>query len=175
MPFIVRWPGKVAAGATFGAPTAHVDLFPTLLEIAGAPAPRQALDGESLLPLLVGKSAALKREAIFQHFPGYLGSGPGLWRTTPVSVVQMGDWKLMQYLEDGHLELYNLADDLGETKNLATANPAKAKELLARLEAWRQETRAALPTPNKGGAGKDAGTAPTAKKAGKGKAAAGEK
>jgi len=78
-------------------------------------------------------------------------------------------------LEDGRLELYNLADDLGETKNLATANPAKAKELLARLEAWRQETRAALPTPNKGGAGKDAGTAPATKKAGKGKAAAGGK
>jgi arylsulfatase A-like enzyme len=175
VPFIVRWPGKVAAGATFGAPTAHVDLFPTLLEIAGAPAPRQALDGESLLPLLVGKSAALKREAIFQHFPGYLGSGPGLWRTTPVSVVQMGDWKLMQYLEDGHLELYDLAGDLGEKTNLAATNPAKAKELLGRLEAWRQETNAALPTPNKGGAGKDAGAAPAAKKAGKGKANAGGK
>jgi hypothetical protein len=81
----------------------------------------------------------------------------------------------MQYLEDGHLELYDLAGDLGEKTNLAATNPAKAKELLARLEAWRLETRAALPTPNKGGAGKDAAAAPAAKKAGKGKANAGGK
>jgi len=70
----------------------------------------------------------------------------------------------MEYLEDGHLELYNLKEDLGETKNLATTNPDKAKEMLERLNAWRKETNAPMPTPNKPG---DA--APTAKKAGKGK------
>ena len=166
VPFIVRWPGKVAAGSSLGTPTAHVDLFPTLLELSGAAKPRQVLDGESLLPLLLGKSSTLKRDAIFQHFPGYLGSGTGLWRTTPVSLIQMGDWKLMEYLEDGHLELYNLKDDLGETKNLATTNPDKAKELLERLNAWRKETNAPMPTPNKGEAG---AAAPSAKKAGKGK------
>jgi arylsulfatase A-like enzyme len=149
VPFIVRWPGKIAAGATLDTPTVHVDLFPTLLELAGAPKPRQTLDGESLVPLLLGKATGLRRDAIFQHFPGYLGSGPGLWRTTPVSVVQMGDWKLMEYLEDGHLELYDLKADLGETRNLATAEPAKAKELLDRLNAWRKETQAPMPTPNK--------------------------
>jgi arylsulfatase A-like enzyme len=170
VPFIVRWPGKIPAGAALGTPTAHVDLFPTLLELSGAAKPRQPLDGESLLPLLLGKSPTLKRDAIFQHFPGYLGSGPGLWRTTPVSLIQQGDWKLMEYLEDGHLELYNLKDDLGETKNLATANPDKAKELHARLIAWRQETHAPMPTPNKPGAGE---AAPAAKQAGKGKKKAG--
>jgi len=167
VPFIVRWPGKVAAGSALGTPTVHVDLFPTLLELSGAAKPRQALDGESLLPLMLGKSSTLKRDAIFQHFPGYLGSGNGLWRTTPVSLVQMGDWKLLEYLEDGRLELYNLKDDLGETKNLATTNPDKAKELHERLIAWRKETKAPMPTPNKVEAG-----APAAadKKAGKGKA-----
>jgi arylsulfatase A-like enzyme len=164
VPFIVRWPGKVAAGAALGTPTAHVDLFPTLLELSGAAKPRQVLDGESLLPLLLGKSSTLKRDAIFQHFPGYLGSGAGKWRTTPVSLIQMGDWKLMEYLEDGHLELYNLKDDLGETKNLASTNPDKAKELHQRLIAWRKETNAPMPTPNKGEA-----AAPAAKKSGKGK------
>jgi hypothetical protein len=119
---------------------------------------------------MLGKAPSLKRDAIFQHFPGYLGSGPGLWRTTPVSLIQQGDWKLMEYLEDGHLELYNLKDDLGETKNLATANPDKAKELHARLIAWRQETHAPMPTPNKPGAGE---AAPAAKQAGKGKKKAG--
>jgi arylsulfatase A-like enzyme len=166
VPFIVRWPGKIPAGAALGTPTAHVDLFPTLLELSGAAKPRQPLDGESLVPLLLGKSPTLKRDAIFQHFPGYLGSGPGLWRTTPVSLIHAGDWKLMEYLEDGHLELYNLKDDLGETKNLATANPDKAKELHERLMAWRQETNAPMPTPNKPGADE---AAPAAKKTGKGK------
>ena len=170
VPFIVRWPGKVAAGSALGAPTAHVDLFPTLLELAGAAKPRQVLDGESLLPVMLGKAPSLKRDAIFQHFPGYLGSGPGLWRTTPVSLIQQGDWKLMEYLEDGHLELYNLKDDLGETKNLATANPDKAKELHERLIAWRKETKAPMPTPNKPGADE---AAPAAKKTGKGKKKAG--
>jgi arylsulfatase A-like enzyme len=167
VPFIVRWPGKVAAGSALGTPTVHVDLFPTLLELSGAAKPRQALDGESLLPLMLGKSSTLKRDAIFQHFPGYLGSGNGLWRTTPVSLVQMGDWKLMEYLEDGRLELYNLKDDLGETKNLATANPDKAKELHERLIAWRKETKAPMPSPNKVEAG---APAPAEKNAGKGKA-----
>ncbi|MEY4776279.1 MAG: Arylsulfatase [Verrucomicrobiota bacterium] len=167
VPFIVRWPGKVAAGSALGTPTVHVDLFPTLLELSGAAKPRQALDGESLLPLMLGKSSTLKRDAIFQHFPGYLGSGNGLWRTTPVSLVQMGDWKLMEYLEDGRLELYNLKDDLGETKNLAAANPDKAKELHERLIAWRKETKAPMPSPNKVEAG---APAPAEKKAGKGKA-----
>jgi arylsulfatase A-like enzyme len=170
VPFIVRWPGKIAAGSALGAPTAHVDLFPTLLEIAGAPRPRQSLDGESLLPMLLGKTTSPRRDAIFQHFPGYLGSGPGLWRTTPVSVIQSGDWKLLEFLEDGHLELYNLKDDLGETRDLAATNPARAKELHDRLNAWRRETNAPMPTPNQLGAGQTKGPNPAAKKAGKGKA-----
>ena len=164
VPFIVRWPGKIATGSLLDTPTTHVDLFPTLLELSGAAKPRQVLDGESIVPLLTSKTATLKRDAIFQHFPGYLGSGSGLWRTTPVSLVQSGDWKLMEFLEDGHLELYNLKDDLGETKNLATTHPDKTKELHARLIAWRKETNAPMPTPNKVEA-----AAPAAKKASKGK------
>ena len=147
-PFIVRWPGVTKPGSTSDVPTAHVDIFPTFLEIASAPKPRQVLDGESIVKLFRDPTAKLQRDAIFQHFPGYLGSGPGLWRTTPVSLIQSGDWKLMEYLEDGHLELYNLRNDIGETKNLAKENPDKAKELLARLVAWRAEVKAPMPTPN---------------------------
>ena len=129
-------------------PTIHVDLYQTFLEIGAAPKPQQVLDGESLVKLFRDPAAQLQRDAIFQHFPGYLGSGPGLWRTTPVSLVQMGDWKLMEYLEDGHLELYNLRADLGEKKNLAKEMPDKAKELHARLLAWRKAINAPMPTPN---------------------------
>ncbi|HSH93158.1 MAG TPA: sulfatase, partial [Roseimicrobium sp.] len=72
-PFIVRWPGVTKAGSTCDVPTIHVDLFPTMLELATAPKPRQVLDGESLVKLFRDPAAKLKRDAIFQHFPGYLG------------------------------------------------------------------------------------------------------
>ncbi len=149
-PFIVRWPGITPAASTCNLPTIHVDIYPTLLEIATAPNPRHVLDGESLAKLFRNPEAKLNRDAIYQHFPGYLGSGPGLWRTTPVSLVQVGDWKLMEFLEDGRLELYNLADDIGETKNLAKENAVKAKELHDRLIAWRNEVHAPMPTKNNG-------------------------
>ena len=151
VPLIVRWPGVVKAGGIVSVPTIHVDVYPTLLEIAKAPKPRQVLDGQSLVPLLRDSEAKLAREAIYQHFPGYLGSGPGKWRTTPVSTVQAGDWKLMEFLEDGHLELYNLGDDLGESRNLAGAMPEKAAELRLKLLAWRKEVKAPMPGKNQAG------------------------
>jgi arylsulfatase A-like enzyme len=125
-----------------------VDLFPTLLEITSTPMPKQILDGESLVPLLKEPSAKLKRPAIFQHFPGYLGQGPGSWRATPVTTIQSGDWKLMEFLEDKRIELYNLKDDIGETHNLAEKAPEKAAELLKMLHDWRKEIKAPMPTPN---------------------------
>ncbi len=149
-PFIVRWPSITKPGSTCNVPTIHVDIFPTMLELASAPNPRQVLDGESLVKLFQNPSGQLKRDAIFQHFPGYLGAGADNWRTTPVSLVQIGEWKLMEFLEDGRLELYNLANDIGETKNLAKENPDKAKELHARLVAWRAEVNAPMPTKNEG-------------------------
>jgi arylsulfatase A-like enzyme len=148
VPMIVRWPGVTKPASTCQTPTIHVDLFPTFLEIAAAPNPRQALDGESLVPLFRNPEGTLKRGAIFQHFPGYLGAGPNAWRTKPVSLVQSGDWKLMEFLEDGRLELYNLADDIGESTNLAERMPEKADQLHACLVAWRKQIQAPMPTNN---------------------------
>lgn len=150
VPFIVRWPGVTQAGSACDTPALHLDIFPSLLEIAGAAAPRQVLDGESLAPLWRDPAAKLKRDAIFQHFPGYLGAGGDTWRTTPVSLIQSGDWKLMEFLEDGRLELYHLSDDIGETKNLAATEPEKAKSLHDRLVAWRAEVKAPMPKKNTG-------------------------
>ena len=164
VPLIVRWPKVVAAGGVNDTPTIHVDLYPTLLEIAGAPRPRQTLDGTSLVSLLRDPQAKLARDAIYQHFPGYLGAGANMWRTTPVSLIHKGDWKLMEFLEDGRLELYNLKDDLGETNNLAGSQPEKARELHAQLTQWRKSIEAPMPTRNKAG-----GESP--KKPGKKKAA----
>jgi len=148
VPFIVRWPAAIKAGGSCDVPTIHVDLFPTLLELASAPKPRQVLDGESLVSLMKNPASKLKRDAIFQHFPGYLGAGKDTWRTTPVSLIQSGEWKLMEFLEDSRLELYNLREDIGEKTNLATSNADKARELHDRLKAWRKDVGAPMPTEN---------------------------
>lgn len=148
-PFVVRWPGVTKAGSVCDVPAIHVDFFPTVLEMSGAPKPNQVLDGVSLVPLFKDPRASLNREAIYQHFPGYLGAGNNQWRTTPVGTIIAGDWKLMEFFEDGRLELYNLRDDIGETKNLATSEPSKAKELYDKMLHWRKEVGAKMPTPNK--------------------------
>jgi len=171
VPFIVRWPGVTKPSSTCDVPTIHVDIYPTFLDLAGASRPPQVLDGESLVPLFRDPAGQLAREAIFQHFPGYLGAGAEFWRTTPVSLVQAGDWKLMEFLEDGRLELYNLRNDLGESKNLAAEQPEKTKELHSRLLAWRASVNAPMPAKNQGGSS----AAPKAKGKGKGKKKAAER
>jgi len=147
--FIVRWPGKVRPGSACDVPTIHVDIYPTLTAVADGKLPeQQILDGESLVPLWLNPDAKLAREAIYQHFPGYLGAGGDTFRTLPVSLVQAGDWKLMEFIEDGRLELYNLREDIGESKNLAAMQPERAQELHAKLVAWRAAVKAPMPTPN---------------------------
>ena len=161
-PFIVRWPGKIAPGSLCDLPAIHVDVYPTLLDLAGVSPPKNyILDGESLVPLFKNSSASLKRDAIYQHFPGYLGAGPGSWRTTPVGIIEVGDWKLMEFFEDGRLELYNLKDDIGETANLTQKLPEKTQELHSKMLAWRTAIKAPMPTPNK----PDASVTPQTKKA----------
>jgi arylsulfatase A-like enzyme len=150
VPYIFRWPGRIPAATTCDTPINSVDLYPTLLEVAGAPTPASyTLDGASYLKLLnTGGKAALDRDAIYWHFPGYLGAGVGSWRTTPAGAIRSGDWKLIEFFEDGRLELYNLREDLGEKNNLATQQPEKTKELHAKLVAWRKQVGAPMPTKN---------------------------
>jgi arylsulfatase A-like enzyme len=149
VPYLFCWPGRIPPGTSCDQPITSVDLYPTLLEVAGAKPPADyILDGISYLSLLtsVAKSR-LDREAIYWHFPGYLGAGKGQWRTLPVGVVRAGDFKLMEFFEDGRLELYNLREDLGEKVNLADRMPDKVKDLQAGLRAWRTTVGAQLPAP----------------------------
>ncbi len=171
VPFIARWPGRIAPGSVCDTPTIHVDVYPTLVALAGGKMPAgQVADGESFAPLLRDPSAKLARAAIYQHFPGYLGAGVDQFRTLPVTIMQAGDWKLMEFLEDGRLELYNLREDIGEKRNLAAAQPERARAMLAQLQAWRAEIKAPMPTKNDA-----AREAPTKKKGGKRKQKAQEK
>lgn len=150
VPYVFRWPGHIPAGTTCDTPINSVDLYPTLLEVAGAPAPVDySLDGMSYLKLLTsGGKAILGRDAIYWHFPGYLGAGLGSWRTEPGGAIRSGDWKLIEFFEDNRVELYNLREDLGETNNLAAKLPDKARELHAKLVQWRQSIDAPMPTKN---------------------------
>ena len=147
VPYIFRWPGKIAAGTVCDEPINSVDLYPTLLELAGTKAETgYVLDGTSYLSLLTG-GANSKRAPLYWHFPGYLGASENTWRTTPAGAIRDGDWKLLEFFENGKLELYNLKDDMGERNNLAATQPAKLKELHEKLLLWRQQIGAPMPRP----------------------------
>jgi arylsulfatase A-like enzyme len=141
-PWIICAPGVTRPGSVCDVPVVSMDFYPTLLELAGLPLrPRQHCDAVSLVPLL--KGGTLARGPLFWHFPHYGNQGGA-----PGGAIREGDWKLIEWYEDGSLELFNLRTDLAERHNLAAAEPAKAKALHAKLSAWRQEANAVMPTPN---------------------------
>ena len=167
-PWIVRWTGVTSPGAVCSTPVINVDLFPTFLDVANAQkTDGMKLDGESLVPLMKGQTN-LHRSSIFWHFPGYLDDpvirGRELdvktgFRSRPVSVIRKGDWKLHFYHEEWQLEggrekldtnnaveLYNIADDIGEHHNLAASNKLKRDELLDDLLSWFKSATALVPT-----------------------------
>jgi arylsulfatase A-like enzyme len=151
VPFFVNWPGVVKAGKT-SVPITGVDLYPTLLGIAGAKRPNQVLDGVDLVPLFKGEVKDLDQRPLFWHFPCYLQSyqvtdeqRDPLFRTRPCSVIRKGRFKLHEYFEDGALELYDLVDDIRERKNLADEMPDKRDELHGLLKDWRKKVDAPVP------------------------------
>lgn len=156
-PFFIRWPEKIKAGSSCDTPVSNLDFYPTFCDVAGTPAPKgKILDGLSLIPLFEGK--ALAERSLFWHFPIYLqGYGKAdslgmkeaqdtLFRTRPGSAIRHGDWKLIEYFENGDFELYNLKQDIGEKTNLAKEHPEKLQELHTKLKNWRQELNAPVPT-----------------------------
>ena len=145
VPLIIRWPRHVRAGSVCRTPVTSNDFYPTLLEIAGVQGDRQhsaTLDGQSLVPLLRNPGASLNRDTLYWHYPHYYPT------TSPVSAIRKGDWKLLHYYEDDHVELYNLAEDLGETKDLTDEKPDLARQLKSQLDAWLKSVDAQQPRPN---------------------------
>lgn len=143
VPLIVKWPGAVAGGGVIDAPAITMDIYPTLLEIAGLPPrPDQHRDGLSLVPALLG-TGELDRRPLFFHFPHYHGSG-----NRPSGAVRIGDYKLIEWFEDGRIELYDLSTDIGESQDLAVERPEVAGELHDTLLKWRRSIGARMPTPN---------------------------
>ena len=136
VPFIIHWKGHLAAGKTDSRPIIQLDVLPTALAAAGIPVrPEWKLDGVELLPYLTGKVTGTPHEALY-------------WRLGGMMAIRKGDWKLVKTSEGPFREtdpavlsdlsaaqLYNLADDIGETKNLADAQPDRVREL---AEAWQR-------------------------------------
>jgi arylsulfatase A-like enzyme len=142
-PLLVRWPGVIPAGSRCAEPVTSTDFYPTMLEIAGLPPiPAQHGDGVSILPVLKGADR-LNREAIYWHYPHYSNQGG-----SPGCSMRSGDWKLIEFFEDGKLELYNLREDAGEERDLAAREPALVKRLYRMLAGWRESVKAKLPSRN---------------------------
>jgi arylsulfatase A-like enzyme len=148
VPLMWSWPGHIRPGTTSGAVVGHIDLYPTLLDLLGVPFPsQQKIDGISYAAVLT-ETGTLKRKVFFNYFPHGRSPGRagGVW-------VRFGDWKLIRWFgvpagDETRYELYNLRDDLGETKNLAAADLACVKELDALLDGFLVDTGATYPTPN---------------------------
>ncbi len=145
VPLIVRWPGVTKPGGVCREPVSTIDFYPTLLEIAGVEGDakhNEQVEGLSLAGLLRNPGAKLEREALYFHYPHYYAT------TTPVSAIRSGNWKLLEYFEDGRIELYDLSRDLGERKDLAEVRRDVALRLRDRLARWRAEVGAQMPQPN---------------------------
>ena len=140
-PLIVKWPGAQSQRAVIETPAMSTDLYPTLLEMAGLPAmPDQHRDGVSLVEAM-RRGAPPDRASLFWHFPHYHGSG-----NRPGAAIRSGDLKLVEWFEDGAFELYDLATDLSERRDLATERPGDAQRLLEQLRVWRADVGANMPT-----------------------------
>lgn len=143
-PVVIRWPGVTSPGTRCTAPAISMDFYPTLLEMAGLPLrPEQHEDGTSLVPLLRNPFAKFDRGPLFFHYPHYANQGG-----FPSSAVRVGDFKLIQDLEDGECELYHLSDDIAEHNNLEQLHSDKVEEMKATLDAWRREVDAQPLRPN---------------------------
>ena len=140
VPLIISGPGVQEPGRAVHHPVVSMDYFTTILNIAGIE--HQPNDGENLLPVL-SKNAPVERDELFWHFPHYHGS---TWK--PGSALRKGDWKLVIHYENNSTELFNLAEDPGETVDLSTTLPEKTEELSRILNKRLSETNAQFPEPN---------------------------
>jgi len=142
VPVIIRAPGLTKPGGVNDTPVISTDYYATILDLLGLPpSPEQRRDSVSLKPLL--KGGRLKARPLFWHYPHYGNQGGA-----PMSAIRDGNWKLIEWFEDGKLELFNLANDPYEKNNVAAQESARVKALHAELTAWRAETGAQTPTKN---------------------------
>ena len=142
VPLIMRWPDVIAPGSRPDQPMTSPDFYPTFLAAAGLPLlPDQHTDGVDVTPLLRGEE--FQRGPIFWHYPHYSNQGG-----TPSAGMREGRWKVIYPFETERTQLYDLTEDIGETTDLATREPATAARLTATLLAWLDTVQTPRPRPN---------------------------
>jgi arylsulfatase A len=144
VPLIIKWPGVATPGRVVSDPVISTDLYPTCLAAADLPLkPYQHVDGVNLQAALFGTSP-LPARSLYWHYPHY-NDHPS---SVPSSVIRKGQWKLIETFDPAGIELYHLADDIGETTNLASVQSSKVHELRRELDAWRNAVGAERMQPN---------------------------
>jgi arylsulfatase A-like enzyme len=142
VPLIVKWPGKVKPGTVTDQVASSIDFFDTILDATGVKKPAALkTDGLSLLPVFRGEKLA--ERAIFWHYPHYANQGG-----RPGGAVRQGDYKFIEFYEDGRHELYDVKKDISENRNLSAEKPEIVREFADRLDAWRKEVGAKMTVPN---------------------------
>ncbi len=142
VPLIVHWPGKTAASSMSPAVVTGTDYYPTLLEMLNLPdLPEQHIDGQSFVPALMAES--YDRGPIYWHFPHYSNHG----YQSPGGAIRLGQYKLLEYYENGTVQLFDLENDIGERNDLSKSQPARAAELRKMLVDWRKQVDAKMPFP----------------------------
>jgi arylsulfatase A len=138
---VMRYPAGIAAGAVSDSMTVTHDHYPTFMELAGVqPQDQQPIDGVSLTPLFKGRGE-LKRDTLYWHYPL---AKPHFLGGRSSGAIHHNQYKLIEFFDTGELELYNLAEDIGETHNLAGSMPDKTKALHAMMRAWRERIGASM-------------------------------
>jgi arylsulfatase A len=141
VPMIVRWPGHVKPATQTATPVITMDIHATILDATRIKAdPSNTPDGISLLPLLKHDSA-LERESIYFHYPNYAFHKANRF----ASAIRSGKYKLLWFYDDDSVELYDLKNDISESRNIADEMPEHARELKDRLKDWLKKTKASRP------------------------------
>jgi arylsulfatase A-like enzyme len=139
VPMLARWPGRIPAGTVSHYAWMFEDAMPTFAEISGANAPEN-IDGISVLPTLLGNEQQ-PHDYLYWEFLSFNAAKQQFRPGTPPQALRMGDWKVVRPTYDAALELYNLASDPGEAKNLAAQEPSVLARLEAALKTARTEPR----------------------------------
>ena len=140
VPMIVKWPGKGKSDVVCTEPVISTDFYPSILQMVGIPEnPAQHKDGKSFVSAL--RNESFERGPIYWHFPHYSNHG----MQSPAGAIRDGDYKLIEYFENGTVQMFNLKEDLGEQNNLATTEPERTSKLLSKLRAWRKKVDAKMP------------------------------
>ena len=143
VPMIAAWPGRIPAGTANHHYITGTDYLPTFMDIIGQRMLPDSLDGMSFYETLLHQEAAFDRGPVFWHYPHFSNQ-----KTRPAAAVRAGDFKLVERYETGKLELYNLAIDVGESREIGDYFPEKRKELHELLVDWRRAVNANMPLPN---------------------------